>query len=97
MSDDTLSLADILGPWQQPDWDSGLIEQCRLAWMTPIRELTNGRLAILLRQQFAVTHLLSNAQERIHSGIDDDTELYDGELQAAVDFVASSGSLRASR
>jgi len=26
------TLAEILGPWVEPDWDSGLIARCRGAW-----------------------------------------------------------------
>ncbi len=92
MSDNALCLADVLGPWQQPDWDSGLIEQCRLTWQTPFRELNSGQLAMLLRQGFAVSHLLPVAQSRIRDGIDDDTELYDGELQSAVDAATKMAS-----
>ena len=89
MSNESLSLADVLGPWQQPDWESGLIERCRLAWSTPFRDLTDGQLAMLLRQSFAVTHLLPIAQERLQNATSDDTELYDGELQSAVDSATN--------
>ena len=89
MTNDTLSLADILGPWQQPDWESGLIERCHLAWSIPFRDLTDGQLAMLLRQDCAVTYLLPIARERLKKGTPDDTELYDGELQSAVDSAAN--------
>jgi hypothetical protein len=90
MSNETLSLADVLGPWQQPDWDSGLIEQCRLAWSTPFRDLTDGQLAMLIRQDFAVTHLLPIARARLKAAKPDDTELYDGELQSTVDSATDA-------
>ena len=91
MSDDRLSLANILGPWQQPDWGSGLIEQCRVAWTTPFHQLTNGQLAMLLRQQIAIAYLLPLVKQRIEDGIEDDSELYDGELKNALD-AASKGA-----
>jgi len=87
MSTDTISIADILGPWIQPDWDSGLIERCRSAWNKPLRDLTNQELATLLRQRFLVEHLLPVASKRVQDRYDDDTEIYDGELESAIEHV----------
>ena len=28
MSNETITIADILGPWVEPQWASGLIERC---------------------------------------------------------------------
>ena len=84
MSKDAFCLAEVIGPWQQPNWESGLIEQCRLAWNIPFSDLTDGQLAMLLRQDYAVSYLLPIARERLTRGTPDDTELYDGELQRAV-------------
>jgi hypothetical protein len=88
-SNDTISVADILGPWVDPDWDSGLIDRCRKAWNRPLRDLSNEELATLLRQRIAVEHLVPVAKKRLGDGVDDDTEMYDGELQAAIDYVTS--------
>ena len=90
MSNERISLADILGPWVEPDWQSGLIERCRNAWSTPLPELTNEQLATLLRQRFAVEHLLPIAQQRVREGFDDDTELSDGELERAIEHASNA-------
>ena len=81
---DTRSLAEILGPWIHPGFDSGLINRCKRAWDKPIGELTNEELATLLRQNIAVPHLLPIAKERVQSNVNDGTEMYEGELKAAV-------------
>jgi hypothetical protein len=81
------SLADLLGNWIQPDWDSGLIKRCRIAWTKPLRELSREELATLLRQRVAVEHLLPLARERLRSG-DDDSELFAGELEQAIEHAS---------
>jgi hypothetical protein len=88
MTTDTNSIADLLGPWVEPDWDSGLIERCRQAWSKPLRDLSREELATLLRQRIAVEHVLPIAKRRVHDGIDDDTEMYDGELEAAIEYAS---------
>jgi hypothetical protein len=87
MTTDTISVADLLGPWVEPDWDSGLIERCRNAWSKPLRDLTNQELATLLRQRFAVEQLLPIASQRVLDGFDDDTEIYEGELESAIEYA----------
>ena len=87
MTTDTISIADLLGPWVEPDWDSGLIERCRNAWSKPLQDLTNQELATLLRQRFAVEYLLPVASKRVQAGFDDDTEIYDGELESAIEYA----------
>jgi hypothetical protein len=82
---DKISIADILGPWINPDWDSGLIDRLREAWNKPIRDLSNEDLATLLRQRFAVEQILPIARQRLADGIDDDMEIFDGELQEAIE------------
>jgi hypothetical protein len=79
-----ISVADLLGPWVEPGWNSGLIGRCRNAWSKPLPQLTNEELATLLRQRIAVDHLVLIGQRRVQEGIDDGTEMYDGELEAAV-------------
>jgi hypothetical protein len=88
MSTDRTSIADILGPWVEPDWDSGLIDRCRRAWSRPLRDLSREELATLLRQRIAVEHVLPIARQRVESGLDDDTEIYDGELEAAIEYAS---------
>lgn len=83
----TISVADLLGPWVEPDWDSGLIERCRNAWNKPLQELTNREMATLLNQRLAVKHILPIASKRVLDGFDDDTEIYDGELEDAIDYA----------
>lgn len=79
-----LSIADLLGPWVEPEWDSSLIERCKNAWNKPFEDLTNQELATLLLQRIAIEHLLPIAAKRVQDGFDDDTEIYDGELENAV-------------
>jgi hypothetical protein len=55
--------------------DSGLIHRRRDAWNKPLSELTNEELATLLRQRFAVEHLLAIARKRVELHIDDDTDM----------------------
>src|SRR6195256_4788305 len=62
---DNISVADLLGPWADPDWDSGLIDRCRTAWGKPLRDLTNQEMATLLRQRVAVEHILPLARKRV--------------------------------
>ena len=78
------SLAEIEGPWEEPNFESGLIERLRAAWSKPIESLTNHELATCLRQQIAIDHLLPLAKKRIADGFADDTELNDTELAGAI-------------
>jgi hypothetical protein len=88
---DNISLADILGPWVEPEWQSGLIDRCRKAWNKSLRDLTRGELATLLRQRYAVEHLLPVAKTRLEQGVDDNTEMFDGELNEAIDYARKAG------
>ena len=88
MLDAMTSLADILGPWVDPNFESGLIARCKLAWNKPLQDLTKADLATLLRQRIAPEHILPIAKARITDGINDDTEMFDGELQEAIDLAA---------
>jgi CDI immunity proteins len=87
---DSMSIADLLGPWVDPDWDSGLIDRCRHAWSKPLRDLSNEELATLLRQRVAVEHILPIAKKRVEDNADDDTEMYDGELKAAIEHSSKN-------
>jgi hypothetical protein len=88
MHTDSNSIADLLGPWVETDWDSGLIDRCRQAWSKPLRDLSRVELATLLRQRIAVEHVLPIARQRVQSGVDDDTDMYDGELKAAIEYAS---------
>ena len=90
MISDTATLSDLVGPWVDPDWNSGLIERCKSAWSKPLRDLSREELSTLLRQRIAVQHLLPIAKKRLEDGIDDDTEMYSGELQAAIEYASNA-------
>ena len=81
------SVADLLGPWVDPHFDSGLIERCRNAWNKPLRELTNSEIATFLRQNIATEYLLPIAQSRLENNVDDETEIFDGELGESVEYA----------
>lgn len=85
---DNVSVADIVGPWVDSDWDSGLIDRCKKAWNKPLRDLSREELATLLRQRIAVEHVVPVAKQRVRDGIDDDTEMYEGELEAAIEYAS---------
>jgi hypothetical protein len=78
------SIADLEGPWADPDFYSGLIERCRRNWNTPVYKLSNEILAMFLRQRFGLEIVIPEARKRLASGFDDDSELYEGELAAAL-------------
>jgi hypothetical protein len=78
------SVADVLGPWIEPDWDSSLIERCKNAWNKPFEDLTNHEVATLLLQRFATEYLLPIASKRVQEEFDDDSEIYDGELKDSI-------------
>jgi hypothetical protein len=82
---DHQTLADILGPWQDPNFDSGLIRCVRRAWIKPMQQLTNQELATCLGQRIGIEHLLPIAKQRAANRVDDGSELYDTELTDAVE------------
>ncbi len=77
-------VADVEGPWADPDFESSLIERCRSNWSVPVAEISNYALATFIRQRIALVLLLPEARQRIESGFTDGTELYDEELSVAV-------------
>ncbi|MFA6466621.1 MAG: contact-dependent growth inhibition system immunity protein [Patescibacteria group bacterium] len=79
------SIKDILGPWEDPNFDSSLIERCRNAWEKELDLLTNEEMATFLRQNIAASNILPLAKKRIAEKYDDNTEMYDGELQEAIE------------
>jgi hypothetical protein len=84
------TVADIHGPWVDPDMDSGLIQRCKLHWNTPVTELTNAMLATYLRQRFALSLLVAEARKRIAENFVDDTELYEQELEEALQYATAN-------
>lgn len=82
---DQISVADILGPWVDAHFESGLIARCRAAWNKPLRDLSREELATFLRQGIVVEHILPVAKQRLKNRVDDDTEMYEGELEAAIE------------
>jgi len=78
-----LSLAEIVGPWVESDFESGLIERIRNAWAKPIGTLTNHELATFLRQTIAIEQVLPIARRRVAKGFHDESELDDEELADA--------------
>ena len=80
----SLALAQILGPWQQPDSESGLIERCRNAWEKPLDVLSNLDLVTCLQQNLAVDHVIPVAKKRLQDAVDDDSEMFEGQLAEAI-------------
>ena len=84
------SIGDIVGPWVEPTWDSGLIDRFRSAWNTPIASLTKLELATFLIQRIGVEALLPVAKERLVRRDNDDSELFVGQLAEAVSAASST-------
>jgi len=78
------TVADVEGPWVDPNFDSGLIDRCKRGWNTPVGELTNELVATYLRQKIALSLVVPEARKRIAAKFVDDTELYDEELENAL-------------
>ncbi len=78
------SAADIVGPWQDPNFEAGLIQRCRSHWGVPICQLPDVIVATFLRQELALTFVIREARRRIEAGLCDDTELYDGQHAEAL-------------
>ena len=81
-------LSDLIGPWADTDFESSLIERCKNAWSKPLQDLSSAELATLLQQRIAVTYLLPLARKRLKDRIEDGTEMYEGELEAAIEHAS---------
>jgi hypothetical protein len=81
------TVADVEGPWSDPDFESGLVDRCRLYWSVPVTDVPNSILALFLRQRIAVELVKCEAQKRLDSATDDGSEQYEGELAEAVASV----------
>ena len=88
---ETRSVADVVGPWAEPNFKSSLIERCRSNWLVPIGAVSNYVLATFIRQRVALALVLPEADRRIASGFTDDSELYDEELANAVADAKAEG------
>lgn len=84
----SITIKEILGPWEDPEFDSSLIQRCREAWSKPIKELTNQEISTFLRQKMAIEAIAPIAKERIASGVEDGTEAWNNELQQALDHAS---------
>jgi CDI immunity proteins len=79
------SAAELVGPWVDTGFESGLIMRCKQAWNKPLGQLTNGELATFLWQRITTNYILPIATARLNSKVDDDTEIYEGELKEAIE------------
>jgi hypothetical protein len=86
-----MCVADIEGPWREPDLESGLIARCRDAWHVPVDELSDEMVATFLRQKIGLQIVIPEARRRVDLRMTDDSELYDGELIMALQ-AAEAGS-----
>ena len=87
MNKNKTSVEDLLGPWVDPHWESGLVLRCKAAWNKPLQELTNEELATFLDQRIATDQVLAIAKDRLGSNVDDDSEIYEGQLKEAIERV----------
>lgn len=88
------AVADIVGPWVDPGFDSSLIGRCRDNWSVPVGEITNYVLATFIRQKIALGLVVPEAQRRITSGYTDETEILDDELAPAIAGILPSDQPR---
>jgi len=77
---ETRSLSDIVGPWIEPKFESGLIQRCKRYWTTPINDLPDLMVATYINQKFALEQMKTEARRRLEAGVRDDTELFEGQL-----------------
>lgn len=84
------SVADIEGPWIEPELNSGLIQRLRKNWSVSVCDLTNAALATFLRQKRALSIVLPEAQRRLDANFVDETELHDDELRESIQIACGS-------
>jgi hypothetical protein len=87
---DSVCVADLVGPWVDPGFRSGLIDRCRNAWNKPVRDLSNEELAMFLRQKIATEYILPVAKKKVEDNLDDGSEMYAGELKAAIEYASKT-------
>jgi hypothetical protein len=81
---ETESVADIEGPWIEPEFDSSLIQRLRSNWTVPVVNFSNYVLATFIRQRKGLRLVVPEARRRIELGYLDGSELYDEELSNAI-------------
>jgi hypothetical protein len=91
------SVADEEGPWTDPDFESSLIQRCRLNWHVPVGSLSNYALATFIRQKIALGLVVPEARRRLAACYRDGTELHDKELAVAVAAAPRACSVKNSR
>lgn len=79
------SVADIVGPWADSNFPSGLIERCKRFWTTPVEQLPDLMVATYLNQDIARPLMIAEAHRRLTSASSDGSELHDGQLREALD------------
>jgi len=84
------SVADVEGPWVDPQWESGLIERCWRHWDTPVTELPNAMVATFLNQRIAIDLMIEEGQRRLAAHFSDDSELFEGQLAEALNKAVQS-------
>ncbi|MFZ6720514.1 hypothetical protein [Undibacterium sp. Ji49W] len=81
---ETRSVADVAGPWVDPEFNSSQIQRCRKNWAAPVSEISNYALSTFIRQSIALSLVIPEAKRRLAAGFTDGTELYDEELANAL-------------
>jgi hypothetical protein len=82
---DNKSVADIEGPWLDPEFESSVIDRCREYWSTPMSRVPDIALATYLNQRIALQLVIQEAKLRVTTGRMDDTEFFDGQLREALE------------
>jgi hypothetical protein len=77
------SVASIVGPWSG-EATTSLIERCKESWNTPLSQLSDLMVATFLAQRIALPEMVNEAERRLASQPRDDTEYYDGQLEATL-------------
>jgi len=81
------TIADIVGPWIEPDFNSSLTERCRNNRPVPVGTISNSVMATFIRQRIALSIVIPEAQGRIVAGFEDGTEILDDELLIAISEI----------
>jgi hypothetical protein len=71
------SVADVEGPWRNPNFESGLIIRLRNAWHKPVNKLSKEQLATFLRQRVALLLIIREARRRLEDGFEEGSEMYE--------------------
>lgn len=79
------SVADVVGPWTDSNFGSGLIERCQNYWTVPAAELPDLMVATFLEQRIAMPLMIEEARRRLAKGEPDGSEFFDGQLSEALE------------